>query len=180
MSAREILAEGRHLRLVRRRGWEFAERTTGPAVVALVAVTDHGRLLLAEQYREPVGATVVELPAGLVGDRPGEAGEDLRDAARRELAEETGYDAAELEVLTAGPPSAGPSTEIVTFLLARGLRRVGPGGGDAHEAITVHEVPLAAIADWLDAQSRAGRLIDPKIYAGLYFLRLSAGRERRP
>jgi ADP-ribose pyrophosphatase len=136
--------------------------------VVLVAVTAEGRLLLTEQHREPVGGPVIELPAGLVGDRAGEADEDVLTAARRELVEETGYDARDLRPLAAGPPSAGLSSEVVTFVLAAGLRRVGPGGGDEHEAITVHEVPLGGVLDWLAAHARAGRQVDPKIYAGLY------------
>jgi ADP-ribose pyrophosphatase len=167
----EVLAEGRHLRLVRRRGWEYAERTNAVAIVVLVAVTAEGRLLLTEQHRVPVGGPVIELPAGLVGDRPGEADEDLVTAARRELLEETGYEAGAVRPLAAGPPSAGLSSEVVTFLLAGDLRRVAAGGGDEHEAITVHEVPLTTVADWLAAQARAGRLVDPKVYAGLYLLR---------
>jgi ADP-ribose pyrophosphatase len=138
--------------------------------VVLVAVTAEGRLLLTEQHREPVGGPVIELPAGLVGDRPDEADEDLATAARRELLEETGYEARQIRPLAAGPPSAGLSSEVVTFLLAADLRRVGPGGGDEHEAITVHEVPLAGVPDWLAGQARAGRLVDPKVYAGLYLL----------
>jgi ADP-ribose pyrophosphatase len=175
MSEREILAEGRHLRLVRRRDWEFAERTNATAIVLLIAVTDGGRLLLTEQYREPLEAAVLELPAGLVGDRPGEGDEDLVAAARRELLEETGYEARELHALAAGPPSAGLSTEVVTFVLARGVRKVGPGGGDEHERITLHEVPVAGVGDWLAEQERHGLLVDPKIYAGLYLLQ--RGRE---
>jgi ADP-ribose pyrophosphatase len=167
----EILAEGRYLRLVRRRGWEYAERTNAAAIVVLVAVTAEGRLLLTEQHREPVGGPVIELPAGLVGDRPGEADEALATAARRELLEETGYEAGAVRLLAAGPPSAGLSSEIVTFLLATDLRRAGAGGGDDQEAITVHEVPLAAVPGWLAAHARAGRLVDPKVYAGLYLLR---------
>jgi ADP-ribose pyrophosphatase len=170
MEPSEILGEGRHLRLVRRRGWEYAERANAVAIVVIVAVTPEGRLLFTEQHREPVGGPVIELPAGLVGDRPGEADEDLATAARRELREETGYDAGEVRPLAAGPPSAGLSSEIVTFILAADLRRVGAGGGDEHEAITVHEVPLAAVSDWLAGQGRAGRLVDPKVYAGLYLL----------
>jgi ADP-ribose pyrophosphatase len=170
MEAFEVLGEGRHLRLVRRRGWEYAERTNAAAIVVVVAVTPDGRLLLTEQYREPVQGAVIELPAGLVGDRPGEAGEDLRTAAHRELLEETGYEAEELRALAAGPPSAGLSSEVVTFVRAAGLRRVGAGGGDEHESITVHEVPLATVPDWLEAHARAGRLVDPKVYAGLYWL----------
>jgi ADP-ribose pyrophosphatase len=171
----EVIGEGRHLRLVRRRGWEYAERTHAAAIAVLVAVTPAGRLVLTEQHREPVGGPVIELPAGLVGDRPGQGDEDLATAARRELEEETGYEAGEVRPLAAGPPSAGLSSEVVTFLLATNLRRVGPGGGDEHEAITVHEVPLAAVADWLAAHARAGRLVDPKVYAGLYLLQLAAG-----
>jgi ADP-ribose pyrophosphatase len=171
MEPLEVLAEGRYLRLVRRRGWEYAERTNAIAIVVLVAVTAEGRLLLTEQHREPVGGPVIELPAGLVGDRPGEAHEDLRTAARRELLEETGYEAGDLRPLAAGPPSAGLSSEVVTFLLATDLRHAGPGGGSEQESITVHEVPLAAVGDWLAEHARAGRLVDPKVYAGLYLLR---------
>jgi ADP-ribose pyrophosphatase len=52
-----------------------------------------------------------------------------------------------------------------------GLRRIGPGGGVASEDITVHEAPLAGIATWLETKAKAGILIDPKVYAGLFFVR---------
>ncbi len=165
-----VLHEGRHLRLMRRGDWEYAERTRARAVVAIVAVTDDGRLVLTEQHRVPVGGAVVELPAGLVGDRPGEAEEARVAAARRELLEETGYEAAEISYLTEGPPSAGLSSEVVTLYRARGLRKTGPGGGDAREAVRVHEVPLTEVAGWLERKVRAGTLVDPKVYAGLYFV----------
>jgi len=168
----EVLAEGQHLRLVRRGGWEYAERVRGTGIVVIVAVTEDGRLLLTEQHRIPVGRPVVELPAGLAGDRVEDAGEDLETAARRELLEETGYEAQAFERLTEGPPSAGLSSEVVTLLRAVGLRRVGPGGGDAHEAITVHAVPLGEVPGWLDAVARRGCLVDSKVYAGLYFAAL--------
>ena len=165
----QVLYEGRHVRLVSRDGWEFAERTNCSAVVLILAITDEGRLVFAEQERPPVAKPVIELPAGLVGDLPGEEEEPLEVAARRELLEETGYDAEHLSVLTAGPVSAGLSSEIITFVRAEGLRRVGDGGGDENEDITVHEVPLDEVPAWLSAQERRGALVDPKVYIGLYF-----------
>jgi ADP-ribose pyrophosphatase len=167
---REVVAQGRHLRLVRDNGWEYVERIAGSGVVVIAAVTAEGRLLLVEQFRRPVGRRVIELPAGLAGDVAGCEREPLGVAARRELIEETGYAAESMSPLAVGPPSAGLSAEIVTFLHADGLRRVGPGGGDAGEAITVHEVPVGAAPAWLEARARDGILIDPKVYAGLYFL----------
>ena len=59
---------GRYLSLLERDGWEFASRCNASGVVVLIAITDAGELLLIEQYRKPVQAPVVELPAGLVGD----------------------------------------------------------------------------------------------------------------
>jgi ADP-ribose pyrophosphatase len=56
------------------------------------------------------------------------------------------------------------------MFLASGLRRVGSGGGVAHEDITVHEVPLTQIHEWLEGRAKSGVLIDPKVYAGLYFI----------
>ena len=166
-----VLAEGRHIRLVRRRGWEYADRPNATGIVAILAITDDNRLVLTEQDREPVRKSVIELPAGLAGDVSGEADEALATAAHRELLEETGYQADGMVYLTEGPPSAGLSTEVITFYRATGLRKVGAGGGVDHEKIEVHEVPLAEVDNWLREAASAGRLIDPKIYTGLYFVR---------
>ncbi len=171
MTSRTVLADGRHLRFVSEDGWEFVERPAATGIVVIAALTDDDRLVLVEQYRRPVRSRVLELPAGLAGDVAGEEDEDLAKAAARELHEETGYEADRFErVGAAGPPSAGLSSEVITFFRAHGLRRTGPGGGDAHENIVVHEVAFAEVDAWLAERAREGILVDPKVYAGLYFL----------
>jgi len=94
--------------------------------------------------------------------------EDFEVAARRELLEETGYAADRFEELLRGPSSAGLSDEQLVFYRAHGLRKEGPGGGDASEDIRVHEVPLDSLRSWLDAQRAKGRLVEPKIFAALF------------
>jgi len=165
-----VLGTGRFLRLVRENGWEWAERTNASGVVVVVAVTPQGRLLLVEQHRPPVGGAVIELPAGLAGDVAGQRDEALATAAVRELEEETGWRAEQMHRLTEGPVSAGLTSEVITLFRAADLRRVGPGGGDASEDITVHEIPLDTVDRWLAERSEAGVSCDPKIYAALYFL----------
>lgn len=157
------------MRLVREGHWEYAERTKTNRAVAIVAITPDRKIVLAEQYRIPVGKRVIELPAGLVGDGEDNATEEFVTAARRELLEETGYEAAEARLMTIGPPTAGLATEMVAFVLATGLDRVAEGGGDEREEIEVHTVALTLVRDWLVEQTARGVLIDPKIYAGLYF-----------
>jgi ADP-ribose pyrophosphatase len=169
MERDEILAEGRHLRLVRRGRWEFVERVRVTGVVAIVAVTDSGEIVIVEQERPPVERRVIEIPAGLAGDVEGD--DSLEDAARRELLEETGYSAERFERLADTPVSAGQSNEVITFFRAFGLRRVGEGGGDGSEEIETHLVPLAGAEDWLRARVREGVLVDAKVYAGLWFAR---------
>ena len=115
-------------------------------------------------------ARTIELPAGIVGDEPGGLSESPTAAAKRELLEETGYAADRVEALTTGPSSSGLTSEVVTLLRASGLRRVSAGGGVAHEDITVHEVPLSEVHGWLAARTSQGLLIEPKVYAGLYFI----------
>lgn len=169
---------GRFLGLRELDGWEYAFRTNASGVVVLVPVTDAGELVLVEQYRTPVQSRVMELPAGLVGDH-GDFDEDFKIAAQRELFEETGFTATSLDELLTSPSTPGMSDEIITIYYASGLERVGPGGGDGNEDITVHIVPLENAPQWLEAKSAEGIMIDPKIYAGLFWAgsrSLSVGR----
>lgn len=166
-----VLHQGKHLALIQDGHWEYAERVTATGASIIVAVTDENKLLLVEQYRIPVQARTIEFPAGIIGDEPGAADERHSDAARRELLEETGFDAEEIETLTTGPSSSGLTSEVVTLFRAKRLRRVGRGGGVAHEKIEVHEIGIHEVEQWLCAKAAEGILIDPKIYAGLFFLR---------
>jgi ADP-ribose pyrophosphatase len=166
---RHVLAEGKHLRLIQQGHWEYAERTKATSAVVIVAITSDERILLVEQFRIPIGKRVIELPAGLVGDTDGQETEDFIAAARRELLEETGYEAGEMHLATVGPPTSGLASEIVAFILASDLKQVAAGGGVDSEQIEVHQVDLAHVGRWLREQTARNLLVDPKVYAGLYF-----------
>ncbi len=170
MEQQEVLYAGRWLRMMKRGRWEYAERTNPGGGVIIVAVTAQDRILFVEQWREAVHSKTIEMPAGLVGDIAGKANESAVAAAARELTEETGYRAARVEFLMAGPSSAGMSNEIIAFVRAHDLVREHDGGGDATEDIVVHEIPRKDAAAWLLRKSREGYSIDPKLFAGLYFL----------
>ena len=170
MTETETLCNGKWLRLKRRGRWEFAERVNAGGGVIVVAVTDEDKLLLVEQYRAAVETRTIEMPAGLVGDLAHSADEHAVEAARRELLEETGYEAGRFEFLMAGPSSSGMSNEIMAFVRAYDLVRVHAGGGDDTEDIVVHEVPRSDAPRWLLQKIREGFSVDPKMFAGLYFL----------
>lgn len=166
----QILFEGDYLHVCRVDTWEYVERVNARGAVIIVAVTPQQELLLVEQRRAPMKGPVIELPAGLVGDIVGEEDEPMSVAAERELEEETGYQAERFEFLTAGPPSAGLASEVLSFYRAHGLTRVGEGGGDDSEDITVHRVPLTDLDGWLKDRREQGVWVDPKVYTGLYFI----------
>jgi ADP-ribose pyrophosphatase len=169
MNETETLCNGEWLRLKRRGRWEFAERVNAGGGVIIVAVTPEDRLLLVEQHRAAIDSKTIEMPAGLVGDLAHAADEHAVEAARRELLEETGYEAGRIEFLMAGPSSSGMSNEIMAFVRAYDLKRVHEGGGDETEDIIVHEVPRAEAARWLVAKMAEGYSVDPKMFAGLLF-----------
>lgn len=164
----EIMCEGKYLRLVRRGHWEYAERTNAGSAVIVIAVTPEDKLVFVEQFRVPMDANSIEMPAGLVGDT--DANDTLEDAARRELLEETGWLASDVKVLMVGPTSSGMSNEVIAFVRARGLTRVHAGGGDETENITVHEVPVADAPRWLAAKMAEGYAMDAKLWAGLWLI----------
>jgi ADP-ribose pyrophosphatase len=151
--------EGNHIVVFERDGWEFVERRRAKEAVAIVAVVD-GRLILTEQYRRPVDARVIDLPAGLIEEFGPE------ETAKRELEEETGFTCDRLELIATSPTSPGITSEIVHFYRAQSAWRKGNGGGVSGEEIEVHLVPLDGIEKWLKSQQK---LIDAKVWAGLYF-----------
>jgi len=165
-----VLARTKHVRLVDRDGWSFAQRVGNTGVVCILAKTADECLILVEQYRPPVRKPVIELPAGLAGDLDGRTDETLQQAAERELLEETGYAARDWRERVTVVSSAGITDEVVTFFLAEDLERRSAGGGDASEDIRVHEIPLADIDRWLNEATTMGKLIDSRVYAALYFV----------
>ncbi len=161
----EILFEGRHLVLLRRRGWEFVAHRTAPEAAMVVAITPRDEIVLAEEFRPALDAPVISLPSGLIGD---EGPEEAVEAARRELAEETGHTAPALAFLARGPGSAGQSAEIVSFFLASGAACSGEQAEHDRRSIRVHVVPIPDLPAWAREREAEGAMIDPKIWAGLY------------
>ena len=161
--------EGRYQRMVVRGTWEYSERTHPGGLAAIViAVTPEDKVLFVEQFRIPLQARTIEMPAGLVGDV--DSGESIEQSAIRELEEETGWTAEHAQVLMIGPTSSGASSEKIAFVRASGLRKVGAGGGDPSEDITVHEVPRAGAAAWLAGKLGQGYELDAKLWAGLWMI----------
>lgn len=167
----EILCEAKFLRLVRDGRWEYVERTNSSGAAFIVAVTAEQELLLVEQYRIPLQSRTIELPAGMIGDEAHLKDEGIEESALRELEEETGYRGSAAHILTSGPVAAGLTSEQLHLIEITGLVRVHEGGGVEGEDISVHRVPLAQVHGWLEARRAEGLQIEPRIYAGLYFLR---------
>lgn len=168
MTENKILYTGDWLSFNKRGTFEFVTRNSDVQSAIIIAVNAQKKLVLVEQYRASLDAYTLELPAGLIGDEADFVGEVAHDAAMRELLEETGYQAQHMEKITHGPISSGMSNEIMHFFVAHNIEKVGPGGGDASENITVHEVPLDDVPSTLHAMQKEGMHIDPKIFIGLY------------
>ena len=156
----ETVWEGRFIAAKRRGKWEYVSRTRGVSAAVILAIDD-GHVVLVEQYRVPLGAWCLELPAGLIGDD--REGEPVEVAAIRELEEETGYRASSMVDLGRFHASPGMSSEGFTLLRAEGLERTGGGGGVDGEEIIVHRVPLGEVPAFVAARRAAGCAIDVKL-----------------
>lgn len=128
-----------------------------PGAAAVVPVTEDGDVILVRQYRYPFAEVMLEIPAGKFD--PGEEG---LDCARRELQEETGYDAKEWQYLGVFYPSVAVMDEKIHLYLARGLtfRATNP---DADEFLHVVRLPLRELV----AQILGGSVPDGKTQAGV-------------
>lgn len=117
--------------VVARSGPTSREVVIRPPAVAIIAESHRGEIVVIRQFRWAVGETLYELPAGLV-----DPGESPEEAARRELAEETGYRAKEWRPLFEMYTSPGFTTERINLWLARDLS-LGSPQWDPDEEIAV-------------------------------------------
>ncbi|MEM4250704.1 MAG: NUDIX hydrolase [Candidatus Bathyarchaeia archaeon] len=129
--------------------------------VAMLPMLDDGRLLLIRQYRHPVGKILLEIPAGTLSE-----GETPEDCARRELVEETGYTAEDLEELFSCFLAPGYSSEKIHLFLASRLRKVG----DNPEIDEFIQLEPTEIKD-AEAMIKRGEIMDAKTISAIsYFL----------
>lgn len=154
--------QGKFITTKTRGRWEYVARARGIRAAAIIAIDD-GHVILVEQYRVPLGKICLEIPAGLIGDDEGKAGEAAEDAAKRELEEETGYRAERMENLGEFYSSPGMVSESFTLLRAQGLTKVSEGGGTASEDITVHRVKLSELSQFVAEWRAKGHGVDVRI-----------------
>ena len=158
--------QGKYISVCKRGRWEYVSRTGSTNAVVILAEHD-GKIILIEQYRVPVGARCLELPAGLVGDEDKDATVD--DTAVKELEEETGFTCERVERLGEFHSSPGMVAESFTLVRAHGIRKVGKGGGNEHEDIAVHLVAREDIPEFVQRRREAGTSIDVKLLLFLGF-----------
>lgn len=124
-----------------------------PGAVAVLPVLENGDLVMVRQYRYPVGAATLEIPAGKLHSK-----KDPPPArARAELREETGYTAAGLEKLLVFWPTPAFSNELLHVYLATGLKP-GAAAPDEDEFIRVETMPLKKVIRLV----RTGKIKDAK------------------
>lgn len=128
-----------------------------PGAVAIVPIFADGKVILVRQFRHPVGQLLLEIPAGKL-----DKGEDPDDCARRELAEETGFAAANLKRLASIVTTPGFTNEIIHIYIATGLTPTMQQP-DEDEFLAVEQYDRDQIRDLITA----GQLVDAKTILGL-------------
>lgn len=156
ITRREVLYEGKYLRMVNRYfrtdvgkevGWETVERTHiyGKGAVVVVALTEGNELILEKNWRAPLVGFVIQFPAGLC-DREGESEEET---ARRELMEETGYRAEKLIPVISAPQCPDLTPTRGSHFFAPGAKFMGEESRHTTEQIEVLRVPIEKLRSFL-------------------------------
>lgn len=128
-----------------------------PGAVAIVPLLN-GKVLLVEQYRKAIERRTLEIPAGTL-----EEGESPRECAERELIEETGYQASNLDKLIEYYPSPGISSELIHIFKASGLEKIS----DAEAELPLQYMELEEV----ERKIRTGEIKDSKTIIGVLMLR---------
>ena len=132
-----------------------------PGASSVIPLLPDGRIILVRQYRYPIDAVTLEVPAGKL-DAPDE---DPLVCAERELSEETGYTAEHITKLTTIATTVGCSNEKIHLYAAEGLTP-GKQHTDEDEFINVVKVPLEEAV----AMATDGRIVDAKSVISILML----------
>ncbi len=144
-----------------KKGTYTREVVVHPGAVVILPLVDKDHIILIKNKRFAVGAELWELPAGTL-----EKGEKPLETAKRELIEETGYQAAYMEFLTQFYTSPGFCNEVMYAYVAKDLKDVGQALEET-EQITVHQVSW----DHVFKMAKSGEICDGKTLATLFFFR---------
>ncbi|MEG2000939.1 MAG: NUDIX hydrolase [Evtepia sp.] len=128
-----------------------------PGGVAVFAIDDEERVILVRQFRYPMGEETLELPAGKL-----EKGEDPREAALRELEEETGLTPGAFYDMGVSYSSPGIFTEKIYIYFARNLKQ-GTAHPDEGELLKVIHMPLSELMELVEQ----GEIVDGKTLVGI-------------
>jgi ADP-ribose pyrophosphatase len=135
-----------------------------PGAVAIIALTDEGKLVLVEQYRKAMERSLVEIPAGKL-----EKGEEPAASAVRELEEETGYECEKMEWLTSFYTSPGFADELVHVFVAKNLKKKENAAAlDEDEFVELMELTLTEAEQFM----KEGKIKDAKTAYAIQYLQL--------
>ncbi|PDS80583.1 NUDIX hydrolase [Rhizobium sp. L43] len=116
-----------------------------PDWINVIPVMPDGRVLLTREYRHGRGEIVLGLVSGGVEASDVETDDAAMAAARRELREETGYEASTFVKLLTSYPNAASQSNMVTSWLALGVSRAGEPRFDSGEKVELLFADLATI-----------------------------------
>lgn len=131
-----------------------------PGAVVIIPLLDNGDVVLERQHRYPLRRDFIEFPAGKI-----DLGEDPLACAKRELLEETGYQAESWRCLTTMYPCIGYSDERLVYYLAQNLEYIGHQPDD-DEFLEIFQMPFKTALQ----QVRTGEICEAKTVAGLFWL----------
>ena len=135
-----------------------------PGAVAIIAITPENKIVMVEQFRKPLGRTIVEIPAGKL-----EKGEKPEATAKRELEEETGYTCSNLQLLISFYTSPGFADELVHLFIAEDLEKLKIAAElDEDEFLDVIEVTLEEAQEMVQNK----RIYDAKTAFAVQYLQL--------